>query len=200
MWSFPVGSSQAGLCVRDRKEGRAGAGVKWKSGRVGSCPKDKTRGQPGQPASLSSPPMGTSPYSPSVWGLRCWDDRELVPLGLVPLMRSGSHPWPPGRIGRAPRDGAGPLGRLLPAPGFLRATGVGSWLGRFLPRLPRCLLTPLQGDGDAVAGPPGRGSGAWGLGRPCRGWPRGAGIALCPYCPREGHWAGQQGCALLVTG
>lgn len=131
--------------------------LSWKSPETRQRPK---RGQPGRCSLPLSPHVGTALYSPSVRGPGRPVGLELLLLGCDLLMRRGSQPGLLGQVCRAPRDGAGPLGRLLPAPGFLRAAGVESWLGRFrLPTLlPRCLPLPLEGDSDVVAGPPGTGT------------------------------------------
>lgn len=131
--------------------------LSWRSQEIRQRPKKR---QPGQSPLPLLPHVETHLYSPSVWGPRRLAGLELLPLVRAPLMPWGSQLGLLGRVGQPPRDGAGPLERLLPASGFLRAAGVGSWLGRFrlLTLLPRCLPTPLQGDSDVVAGPPGRGT------------------------------------------
>lgn len=131
--------------------------LSWKSPETRQRPK---RGQPGQFPLPLSPHVGTDLYSPSVWGPGRPVGPALLLLGCGLLMRRGAQSGLLGQVFRAPRDGAGPLGRILPAPGFLRAAGVESWLGRFRfpTHLPKCLPVPLEGDSDVVAGPPGRGT------------------------------------------
>lgn len=126
-------------------------------------------------------------WFPAVWGSR-FPAHSKLPLGLASLMLWDSQLRLPRRVDWTPGDGAEFLERLLPAPGFLSATGVGSWSGRFLPFLPRSPPAPLKGDGDAVAGPSDSGTTAQGL---WLGWPWGVGCALCPCCCEEGHRVGQ---------
>lgn len=126
--------------------------------------------------------------SPSMRRPRHLASLELLPLGRALLMWWGSQPGLLRQVHQAPCDGAGALGRLLPAPGFLRAAGVGSWLGQFglLSLLPRCLPTPLQGAGDVVA--EGHSRRVWaGSGR---AGPALVGSPFCPLCPGGGCWAG----------
>lgn len=106
-----------------------------------------------------SQPSDTNLYLPTVWESR-FPAHCKLPLGLLAsLSLWDSQRWFLRRVDWAPSDGAEFLGRLLPGPGFLRATGVGSWSGRFLTFLGWCLPAPLQGDSDVVAGPSDTGTG-----------------------------------------
>lgn len=87
-------------------------------------------------------PRHTVAWLPAVWGSSVPAHSELR-LGPASLMLWDTLLWLLKRVDWTPGDRAEFLGRLLPAPGFLRATGVGSWSGRFLPFLPRCLPAPL---------------------------------------------------------
>lgn len=119
-------------------------------------PRNKTDGPkqqlPPQATLPPSCPSGTSLYLPAVWGSRLPALSELLP-GLASLMLWDTQPWLLRQVDWTPSDGAEFMGRLLPTPGFLGATGVEIWSGRFLTLLPRCLPAPLQGDSDVVAGP-----------------------------------------------
>lgn len=110
------------------------------------------QGLPPQATLPPSCPLGTSLYLPAVWGSGLPALSELLP-GLDSLMLWDTQPWLLRQVDWTLGDGAEFLGRLLPTPGFLGATGVGIWSGRFLTLLPRCLPAPLQGDSDVVAGP-----------------------------------------------